>query len=201
MGPGPVGVDFESTQPGTSEYEMGGAVPGDMLGDEGPLTEERMMSIVKLFLTTTPSIFKKPWLATPEEDLQPFVHELTIYCRNHDIDPSEYFGDWFPVAMCALPVGAGILERHREHKKEAITEDKHKNITEDSVTASEHTPVERKTPELNATGAGGSNLPEPEEEIKEDFTDERQGNAADDASNIGIYADTEATGESSGTIH
>ena len=108
---GPAGT-FTPSQPGAPEYDQGG------FEQEEPLTEERMLGIVKTFLVTTPNVFKKPWLAVPDEELLPFVHELTIYCRNNDIDPAEYIGDWFPLAMAGVAVGAGTLQRHRAHKKE-----------------------------------------------------------------------------------
>ena len=108
---GPAGT-FTPSQPGAPEYDQGG------FEQEEPLTEERMLGIVKTFLVTTPNVFKKPWLAVPDEELLPFVHELTLYCNAHDIDPAEYIGDWFPLAMAGVAVGAGALQRHRAHKKE-----------------------------------------------------------------------------------
>lgn len=88
------------------------------------VTEERVMGLCRLALETIPEGFGKPWLATPEEQLKPFATELTIYCNNHDIDPSEYFGDWMPLVVTAMPIGFGIVHRHKEHKKEHTTAEK-----------------------------------------------------------------------------
>lgn len=157
-----MGGAFEPTEPGSPAYMQGGS--GELEAEDGILTEERMAGLLKLCLTTTPTIFKKPWLATDEEDLQPLTHELTIYCRNHDLDPSEYFGDYFPVVICALPIAAGIVTRHQEHKKESKTEEveRTKHETPITTTTAPHTPVETIVPVMNATSAGGDNLAEVE---------------------------------------
>lgn len=94
--------------------EDGGVVPE-------VVTEERVMGLCRLALETIPEGFGKPWLATPEDQLKPFVKELTIYCNAHDIDPSEWIGDWFPLVITGMPIGFGIIHRHKEHKKEYTT--------------------------------------------------------------------------------
>jgi len=85
------------------------------------VTEERVMGLCRLALETIPEGFGKPWLATPDDQLKPFAKELTIYCNNHGIDPSEYFGDWMPLLITSMPIGFGIIQRHKEHKKEHTT--------------------------------------------------------------------------------
>jgi len=94
--------------------EDGGAVPE-------VVTEERVMGLCRLALATIPEGFGKPWLATPDDQLMPFAKELTIYCNAHNIDPSEWIGDWFPLVITGLPIGFGIIHRHKEHKKEYTT--------------------------------------------------------------------------------
>lgn len=94
--------------------EAGGGVPE-------VVTEERVMGLCRLALETIPEGFGKPWLATPDDQLKPFAKELTIYCNNHGIDPSEYFGDWMPLVITAMPIGFGIVHRHKEHKKDHTT--------------------------------------------------------------------------------
>ena len=94
--------------------EAGGGVPE-------VVTEERVMGLCRLALGTIPEGFGKPWLATPDDQLKPFAKELTIYCNNHGIDPSEYFGDWMPLVITAMPIGFGIVHRHKEHKKDHTT--------------------------------------------------------------------------------
>lgn len=96
---------------GTAE---GGTVPE-------VVTEERVMGLCRLALATVPEGFGKPWLATPDDQLMPFAKELTIYCNAHDIDPSEWIGDWFPLVITGLPIGFGIVHRHKEHKKDHTT--------------------------------------------------------------------------------
>ncbi len=95
--------------------------PGEVLE---VVTEERVMGLCRLALETIPEGFGKPWLATPEEQLKPFATELTIYCNNHGIDPSEYIGDWLPLVVTGMPIGFGIIHRHKEHKKEHTTPEK-----------------------------------------------------------------------------
>jgi hypothetical protein len=85
------------------------------------VTEERVMGLCRLALETIPEGFGKPWLATPEEALKPFAKELTIYFNAHGIDPSEWIGDWFPLVITGLPIGFGIIHRHKEHKSEHTT--------------------------------------------------------------------------------
>jgi len=85
------------------------------------VTEERVMGLCRLALETIPEGFGKPWLATPEEHLKPFAKELTIYCNRHDLDPSEWIGDWFPLVITGMPIGFGIIHRHKEHKKDHTT--------------------------------------------------------------------------------
>lgn len=85
------------------------------------VTEERVLGLCRLALETIPEGFGKPWLATSEDQLKPFVKELTIYCNAHDIDPSEWIGDWFPLVITGMPIGFGIIHRHKEHKKEHTT--------------------------------------------------------------------------------
>ena len=101
------------------------AFPPEMPEDGGVVqevvTEERVMGLCRLALETIPEGFGKPWLATPEDQLKPFVKELTIYCNAHDIDPSEWVGDWFPLVITGMPIGFGIIHRHKEHKKEYTT--------------------------------------------------------------------------------
>ena len=147
---------FEPTAPGSPEYGMGGVepVPG------GLVTEEDVMRMVKLALVTTPNMFKRPWLATPDEDLKPFVAELTIYFNAHDINPNDYFGDWLPMAVTGMVVGAGILERHRDHKKEH-TEEKKKDFDSSTIVQEDHTPVEKKLAVRDESS--GTNLPEEED--------------------------------------
>ena len=153
---------FEPTIPGSPEYEMGGVEPQEEL-----ITEERMLGIVRTFLVTTPTMFKRPWLAAPDDELLPFVHELTLYCNNHDIDVSEYIGDWFPLAITGVAVGAGVLERHRTHKKEH-TEEKKKDFDSSTIVQEDHTPVEKKLAVRDESS--GTNLPEEEENSnKEDI--------------------------------
>jgi hypothetical protein len=94
--------------------EVGGIVPE-------VVTEERVMGLCRLALATIPKGFGKPWLATPDAQLMPFAEELTIYCNTHNIDPSELIGDWFPLVITGLPIGFGIIHRHKEHKKEHTT--------------------------------------------------------------------------------
>ena len=94
--------------------EAGGVVPE-------VVTEERVMGLCRLALETIPEGFGKPWLATPDNQLMPFAKELTIYCNNHGIDPSEWIGDWFPLVITGMPIGFGIIHRHKEHKKEHTT--------------------------------------------------------------------------------
>ena len=94
--------------------EAGGVVPE-------VVTEERVMGLCRLALETIPEGFGKPWLATPDNQLMPFAKELTIYCNNHGIDPSEWIGDWFPLVITGMPIGFGIIHRHKEHKKDHTT--------------------------------------------------------------------------------
>ena len=135
-----------------------------------------MLGIVKTFLVTTPNIFKKPWLACPDDELLPFVHELTVYCRNNDIDPSDYIGDWFPLAITGVAVGAGVLSRHRAHKKEGnhIESKATKDFDSKAGFAEEYDPVTKKGTEYDQSS--GTNLPENEEteltEIMEENDDE-----------------------------
>ena len=84
------------------------------------VTEERIAGLVKVMLVTMPEGCGKPWLACPEEQLAPFSKELAIYCNNHDLDPSEYLGDWFPLAIAGMPIAFGMMARHKEHKKGEI---------------------------------------------------------------------------------
>ena len=136
------------------------------------ITEERMGSLVRVVLVTTPAIIRKPWLAAPEEELTPFIHELTIYCRNHDIDPSEYVGDWLPLAVTGAGVGAGILARNRAHKKGG-GEDEIKKKGFDSTTgfSEPYTPVEKKESEYEE-GQGGDSLPEKEQKEEMEIEDD-----------------------------
>ena len=97
--------------------EAGGVVPE-------VVTEERVMGLCRLALETIPEGFGKPWLATPDNQLMPFAKELTIYCNNHGIDPSEWIGDWFPLVITGMPIGFGIIHRHKEHKKKHTTTEK-----------------------------------------------------------------------------
>lgn len=169
---------FEPTQPGTPGYEMGSVEPQEEL-----ITEERMLGIVRTFLVTTPNLFKRPWLAAPDDELLPFVHELTLYCNAHDISPEDYLGDWFPLAITGVAVGAGVLERHRTHKKETgAVGKKDKNFDSSTGYSEDHTPVEKKGTEYDS--ASGTNLPE--EEYKED---DKNGNEPDSERPGGAQAD------------
>jgi hypothetical protein len=103
------------------------------------VTEERVMGLCRLALETIPEGFGKPWLATPEEQLKPFAKELTIYCNKHDIDPSEYFGDWMPLVITSMPIGFGIIHRHKEHKKEHTTAERERQSGTREVEKTEET--------------------------------------------------------------
>lgn len=143
-------------------------------GVQGELREEYVMSIVKTMLITVPNITRHPWLATPEEDLGEFVHELTIYCRNHDLDPNEYFGDWLPLAITGAGIGAGIVARHREHKKSGGEDEVIDDKEFDSTTgfSEPYTPVEEKKSEYDE-GEGGDNLPDDEQKEEMEVEDDR----------------------------
>jgi hypothetical protein len=118
--------------PGGIPFQKGNIPAVESLDPETPalgeipevVTEERVMGLCRLALETIPEGFGKPWLATPEEQLKPFVKELTIYFNAHDIDPSEWIGDWFPLVITGLPIGFGIVHRYKEHKKENTTAEK-----------------------------------------------------------------------------
>ena len=112
------------------------------------VTEERVMGLCRLALETIPEGFGKPWLATPEEQLKPFAKELTIYCNKHDIDPSEWIGDWFPLVITGMPIGFGIIHRHKEHKKDHTTaERQRKSGTREVDVPKEPEPEETETEE------------------------------------------------------
>ena len=160
---GAFGVPQTGQEPG-AEPGFGQIVDG--VPEEDDMTEERVLAIVRTFLVTTPNIFKKYWLAAPDEELLPFAHELFVYCRNNNIDINDYLGDWFPLAMTGVAVGAGMLGRHREHKKETKTLDagKEKDFDPSSGFAEDHTPVEKKLDKYDS--ASGNNLPEEELDLE-----------------------------------
>lgn len=130
------------------------------------VTEERILGLCRLVMTTVPEGFGKPWLTVPDDQMTPFAKELTIYCNNHGIDPSEYIGDWFPLVITGMPIAFGVIHRHKEHKRgeKKQTFDAGSGVQE-VVGQPEQDP--EKIPEARPAGAQMSMMPSDPEE-KED---------------------------------
>jgi len=170
---------------------------------EEEITEERMAALVRVAFITLPNVARRPWLATPEDDLQPFIHELTIYCQRHEIDPSEYVGDWLPLAITAVPLAAGIIERDRAHKRAVrrgleISSTRSRDFDSSTGYSEPYTPVEKKTTKYD-TGEGGDALPEEaekKEEREEEIQKEEEDDTGHDVEKIDGGIETDVTKES-----